>query len=62
MVGSACLNKQLKVMRVLIDNGNAVNFKVLNGNAPIDVAVKDEVYHDDDETSSIQAFQIISLY
>ena len=44
-------------MRVLIDDGRDVYFKGFNGNAPI--SVTDEVYHDDIETSSLQALQII---
>ena len=46
-------------MRVLIDNGKHVNFKGFNSNAPIYVAVTDEVYHVDDETLSFQALRII---
>ena len=55
----ACQNRQLKTMRVLIENGSDVNFKGYYGNAPIHVVVTDEVYHDDDETLSLQAFQIV---
>ena len=55
----ACQNRQLKTMRVLIENGSDVNFKGYYGNAPIHVVVTDEVYHDDDETLSLQALQII---
>ena len=45
-------------MRVLIYNGNYVNFKDFYSNAPVYVVVTDEVYHDD-ETLSLQALQII---